>query len=257
MSLLTHFQGISLCCIFAPLSKKRHIVLVLLLSSVFLNGSATDLLGFDPLVPIHRKKEKLSWIFGMGWNAVDDNGSPFKKLFAIRSAWNMRWYPTQINAEVIGPEGFTFGAAFSFNKYKSGKTINSQEISGSYLFFAFDGFAKYHLKEHVNMNKRMDPYVSVGFGYTLRFIAPYNSTATFNAGLGINIWLNSKWGLNFQSLAKFGMRSPFYHNGSNYLQHSGGVIYILDRTARKKYSFIKPRYKWVHDEHNVGERRRR
>jgi hypothetical protein len=217
---------------------------------------ASDLLKIDPIVPIHRKREKLSWIFGIGWNAVDDNGNPYKQLFAAKSAWNIPWYPSQLSAEIIGKNGFTYGAIFNFNRYKSGKQINSEIISGRYLFFSWDGFVKYHLKEHVNMNPRMDPYLPLGFGYTLRTIGPYNSTFTFNVGLGINIWLNSKIGLNFQSMAKFGMRAPFGHNGSNYLHHSGGLIYILDRSPRKKYSFIKPRYKWVHDKHNVGERRR-
>jgi hypothetical protein len=238
------------------LIKKRHIIFVILFCSIFFSGEATDLLGIDPIKKIHRRREKLSWIFGAGWNVVDDNGSPFKKLFAFKSSWNIRWYPTQASAEIIGKYGFTFGTVFNFNKYTAGKTINSKEITGNYLFFSLDGFAKYHLKEHVPMNPRLDPYVPIGFGYTYRFIVPYNSTATFNLGLGINVWLNSRIGLNLQSVAKFGMRSPFYHNGSNYLQHSGGIVFIWDRTARKKHSFIKPRYKWVHDQRSMGERKR-
>ena len=40
-------------------------------------------------------------------------------------------------------EIFTYGLAISYNKYKSGKTINSQVISGSFLFFGFDAFANF------------------------------------------------------------------------------------------------------------------
>ncbi len=200
-------------------------------------------------------KEKSSWIFGLGWNIVDDNGSPFKKLFDVSNAWSMRWYPAQITAEVIGKKGWTFGGSFSYDKYKSGKTINSQVISGSFLFFAFDGFAKYHLKEKIKMNPRFDPYFPMGLGYTLRFISPYNSTATFNLGFGINYWLGKNVGINIQSVAKFGLRSPIIKTGSNYLQHSFGFVFVLDRSVKKRYSFVKPRYPWVHDKRGNMERK--
>ena len=190
--------------------------------------------------------EKLSWIFGIGWNVVDDNGKPFKKLFDVPNAWSIPWHPSQLSAEVIGKKGFTYGGIFNYNKYKSGKTINNKKISGSFLFFSLDGFAKYHFNEIYLIHPRLDPYVVGGLGYTLRFISPYNNTATLNFGFGTNFWINSYVGLNLQSVSKFGLRSPFFKSGSNYLHHSIGIIVILDRTAKKRYSFIKARYSWIH-----------
>jgi len=227
------------------------------LAAFFFEGTADDQLDMNSSPVKRGRREKLSWIFGLGWNAVDDNGMPFKKLFAFRSVWNIPFYPSQLSAEIIGKEGFSYGAIFNYNRYKSGKQINSEIVSGRFMFFSFDAFAKYHFKEHVEkMNKRYDPYLPIGLGYTLRFISPYNSTFTFNVGAGINIWFTSKWGMNLQTVGKLGLRSPFLHNGSNYMHHSGGVVYIIDNSPRKKHSFVKPRYKWVHDKHNVGERRR-
>jgi hypothetical protein len=236
------------------LVKKQHIFACIILSFIFLNVSAQISTGGSS-GSSPRSKEKRSWIFGLGWNVVDDNGSPFKKLFDIPNAWSMPWHPSQLSAELIGKNGFTYGAAFSYNKYKSGKTINSKVISGSFLFFNLDLFAKYHLKEHVKLPPRIDPYASAGAGYTLRFVGPYNNTATLNFGFGMNVWLNQYIGLNLQSLAKFGLRSPFYKNGSNYLQHSIGVVFILDNTPKKRYSFIKARYPWVHRKPYSAERK--
>lgn len=202
-------------------------------------------------------REKLSWIFGVGWNAVDDDGSWFKKLLSARRSWSLPFYPSQVSAEIIGKKGWTFGTAFSFNRYKPGKLINGQESPGQFLFFNLDGFAKWHMQPYIKkMSKRYDPYIPMGIGYTLRFIPPYNSVFTFNLGGGINIWLNEIVGLNFQTVGKIGLRGPILKNGSNYLQHSVGFVFLWDRSPKKKHSFIKPRYKWVHDKRKVGERTR-
>lgn len=214
---------------------------------------AEDLLGIHAS-PKPRRKSRLSWIFGAGWNIVDDNGTPFKKLFAAKKVWSFPWYPSQGSSELIGPEGITYGLAFAYNRYKPGKEINGLSSPGKFMFFAWDLFAKYHINEHAKFSKQYDPYISVGAGYTLRFIAPYQSTFMFNIGPGINYWFNNKWGMNFQTLAKFGMRKKFLHSGSNYLHHSFGVVYIIENSRVKSRSFIKPRYKWVHDKRNLGEK---
>ena len=200
--------------------------------------------------------EKLSWIFGIGWNAVDDNGRPFRQLFSVRRSWNLQWYPTQASAEVIGKEGMTYGAIFNFNLYKSGKEINSKVVAGVFPFFSLDLFAKYHFNAHIKMSKRYDPYVMGGFGNTLRFFGTSKSTFTFNLGGGMNFWINEYIGINLQTVGKIGIRSPFIRNNSNYMQHSAGLVFMLDRTYKKKHSFVKPRYKWVHDNHKLGERLR-
>ncbi|MBK7309840.1 MAG: hypothetical protein IPI93_03375 [Sphingobacteriaceae bacterium] len=72
----------------------------------------------------------------------------------------------------------------------------------------------------------------------------------------MNYWFGSKWGMNIQSLAQFGIKKRFPHNGANYLHHSLGLVYIIDNTYRKNRSFVKPRYKWIHNVNKVGERKR-
>lgn len=257
-------QDITLNCIFASLGKKVCIVLIFIFT-LFLSclanrpvcSEARDILGIDhKWSPKPSKKSKLSWIFTLGWHAVDDNSHPFKKLLAIRSSWSLPFYPSQASAEIIGSYGVTYGFCFSFNRYKPGKEVNGQPMTSRALFFGFDAFAKYHVNEHVAMSRQYDPYFLVGAGYTLRFVAPNFSAFTVNVGPGINYWFNNHWGMNAQTLGQFGLKKKFPRNSSNYLHHSIGVVYIIDKTMGKKRSFIKPRYKWIHENRNLGERTR-
>jgi OmpA-OmpF porin, OOP family len=240
-----------------PLGKKRHIFFSILFSLfIFWCVGDNPFLIDTKLNPKPKRKGKISWIFTGGWNIVDDNGEPFRKLFSARTAWSFPFYPSQISAEIIGDEGLTYGLMFTFNRYKAGKEINNHINSGRSLFFSLDGFAKYHFNEHIAMTKQYDPYFYLGGGYTLRFSAFSASAFTGNFGFGMNYWIDNHWGANIQTLGKLAIKNKFPRNSSNYLHHSFGVVYIIDNTFRKKRSFVKPRYKWIHEDHNVGERRR-
>ena len=65
-----------------------------------------------------------------------------------------------------------------------------------------------------------------GLGYTQRSTVRYAQTGTFNLGIGATIWvLDNQLGINLQGTGKFGLQSPLISTGSNYLQHSIGVVY--------------------------------
>lgn len=203
----------------------------------------------------NKKAEKPNWVFGIGWNVVDDNSYPFKKLFDIRKSWLIRPYPTQLIADRSYKNGFSLGGVFNFNMYKPSKLINGTIGGGSGLFFSLDFLAKYHLKEIINLPKWADPYLPFGTGYTLRFSPPHRNTFMLNMGVGANFWVYQEWiGINVQSLAKFGLKSPFLKTGSNYLQHSIGIVIKLFLDKKKKWPFIKPKYEWIHREKGGGER---
>lgn len=192
-------------------------------------------------------EKKNIWLFIGGWNVVDDNGNPFKKLFNLRPSWNVRPYPAQLSAEKYFNDNWTFGGILNYNLYKPGKLINHTTIEGRFPFFSIDGFAKYYFDELIKLHEDFDMYAPMGLGYTLRIAPPYHNTITLNLGLGFNYWINGIVGINVQSVAKFGLRSPLIKTGSNYLQHSIGIIIYFDYAERKNFSFIHPKYKWVHD----------
>lgn len=201
-----------------------------------------------------KKPKPPYWMYGVGWNVVDDNSKPFKKLFDIRRSWNVRPYPTYIYVERGQKYGWSYGGIFNFNIYKPGKLINGKDNGGAFLFFSIDGYGKYHLDQKINFRPWADPYIVTGLGWTLRFAPPNRSTFMFDIGMGSNFWIKKWWGINVQSWAKFGLRSPLIRTSSNYLQHSIGVVFKITKQDRKKFPKIKPRYPWVHRKRPGTER---
>jgi hypothetical protein len=193
-----------------------------------------------------RGRSRPEWIFGIGWNAVDDNSNAFKKLFDIRKSWNLRPYPSQLSVDRTNGGLLSYGAVFNFNQYRAGKLVYGKPLGGTFLFFSLDLNVKYHFGPLLRLPDRFDIYFPVGGGYTLRFAPPYISTGTFNVGLGGNYWILDWLGINLQSMAKFGMRSPIFKTASNYLQHSAGLVFNLTAFKKTKHPFVKPRYPWVH-----------
>lgn len=193
-----------------------------------------------------KKPKPPHWIFGIGWNVVDDNSKPFKRLLDIRHSWNIRPYPTQLFVERGRGNKMSYGGVFNFNIYKPGKIINGKDNGGSFLFFSWDAYAKYHLGRILPLKDWADVYIPMGVGYTLRFAPPNRSTFMLDLGLGANFWVKDWWGINVQSWAKFGLRSPIIRTSSNYLQHSIGLVFKFTKHDHKKFPFIHARYPWVH-----------
>ncbi len=164
--------------------------------------------------------KRTPWIIGLGGNVVDDDGSPFKKLFNVKDSWNFLPYPSRISVEKRFRKGLGVEAVLCYNKYKSDKIINSEVNLGNKNFWSFDVTVKYSLNHLWGYTKWIDPYAVGGYGHTSRPLG-LKTTGTSNFGIGFNTWFNKSWGLNFQSIAKWTMRS----GTSNYLQHSVGLVY--------------------------------
>lgn len=221
----------------------RTYILVLTSCILFLKSPAKPR---DPRDDPHRNRDqKKVWLFVLGWNAVDDNSNPFKKLLSLRSSWNIRPYPTQLSGENYINDNWSVGGIFNYNLYKPGKLINGSINPGRFPFFSIDAFAKYYFDDLIKLPEDFDLYSPMGLGFTLRTNPPYRSTITLNLGLGFNYWITGTLGINVQSMAKFGLRSPLFRSGSNYLQHSLGIIVLFDVTEKNNFSFIKPKYPWV------------
>jgi OOP family OmpA-OmpF porin len=188
---------------------------------------------------------KNNWIIGLGWNAVDDDGKPFRNLFRFQPTWNILPYPQRLTLDRYIKKGWSAEMIFCFNKYNPTKDINNVIITGSFLFFSLDFMAKYDLNQLIETGKWFNPYTTFGIGGTLRTIKVHPISGTINLGLGFNIWFNEHWGLNFQSIAKFAISPNFIRTSSNYLQHSAGVVYKFDIDKKKVYDFIHPRYGWI------------
>ena len=198
--------------------------------------------GGKKVSPITRFFKKTPFTFNLGGHVVDDDGQPFNNLFNVGKSWNFLPYPTRLAVDGYFQKGWSFQMEFAYTQYKSGKTIQNSEITGTYTFFSVDGHVKYDLNELIGDTHWFDPYVIGGYGYTMRSVAKNHNTGTANLGLGFNIWVYQNLGFNAQSAAKFAL----VEGTSNYLHHSVGIVYRFEYgmvngpgKLGRRYTFLK------------------
>lgn len=202
-----------------------------------------------------KKMQGTPWVIGHGWNIVhDDAGKWFKNLFNTDKAWNMTPYPLRLtcekwlysNKDSSGKaRGWSIEFMGAYNRYGTGNYLVDREnpilVPMQYKLFSFDLHAKYNFNKLLDLNKLMgakkeifQPYGTFGLGYTYRTLPAHPNTVSLNVGLGFNMWIYKGWGVQIQGLAKFGLKDRFPNSGSNYLQHSIGVVYQFSLKPSEK-----------------------
>jgi OmpA-OmpF porin, OOP family len=184
---------------------------------------------------------KTPWTFGLSGHVVDDDGNPFKKVFDVSKTWNFLYYPSRLTIDGYYQAGFSFQAEFAYSQIKAGKRINNEFAAGTGAFFSADAHLKYDLNELFGQTNWFDPYVTGGYGFTLRSAALKPTTITSNVGFGANFWLFENLGFNIQTVAKFAM----IQQTSNYLHHSVGVVYKIEGGHGSRPGRLGKRYKFV------------
>ncbi len=172
---------------------------------------------------------KTPWLFQLGGNVVDDDGKPFNKVFDTRNSWNI--FPSaKLAVEKECRYNWSIELAFTYNSLKAGKIINNAVFTNTGALFAVD----LNGKKTLTRLYRIEPYLFSGFGYTIRTVSKYKNTATLNAGFGFTIWaVDNVLGINIQGSGKFGLSSPLLETGSNYLQHSAGLIWKFNGNRKR------------------------
>lgn len=180
-----------------------------------------------------------SWIFGLGFNAVDDAGSEFSNLFDVEDNWNIVPFPSRISIGKYFKNGLGLEAIGSFNRYQEGKTIDNIIITEDIDYYALDLRVSYDLNQILGETAWFDPYVGIGTGYTE---ANNQGRTTFNASVGFRTWFSDRWGLDLNSTGKWAISSE---NATNHLQHAAGVVYRfniekgLSRRGEDKLALIE------------------
>ncbi len=160
-----------------------------------------------------------SWVVGLGINIVDDTATPFGEQFLnIDDTWNMVPYPSRISIGRFFKSGIGLEAIGTYNKYKVGKLIDGKINQAPRDYFAIDGKISYDMNKLVGQTGWFDPYVHVGAGYSS---IGGLGRSTANAGFGFNTWFSDTWGLNFNTMGKWGIPE----GSTKQLQHSAGVVY--------------------------------
>jgi hypothetical protein len=239
------------------MKKPLHFLTTLLLfvSILQINAQsrAVDLKTF-----LHNTKlnlEKTQWIVGLAGNVIDDDGKPFKSLFDTKKSWNVLPFPTRVTCEKIMLYSWSAEFAFSYNHIKTGKNINGdiRTYTGNYL--CFDLAAKYNFNRYFQEQNWLDAYTISGLGYTMRDAEKYKKVVTLNLGVGATVWVyDAMLGVNIQSVAKFGLTSPFIKSGANYLQHSAGVVFRFGGLGGLRAGKSGAKYKFFQNRKPIGEK---
>ncbi len=160
-----------------------------------------------------------SWVLGLGFNIVDDTATPFGETFLdIKDTWNAVPYPSRISIGRFFKNGLGIEAIGTYNKYKVGKIVDGALNTAPREYFAIDGKISYDLNKLIGETGWFDPYLHAGAGYSS---IGNIGRSTANAGFGFNTWFNDRWGANFNTMGKWGLKE----GSTKQLQHSAGVVY--------------------------------
>ncbi len=161
-----------------------------------------------------------SWIFGVGFNAVDDSGNVFDGLFNVGDEWNMVPFPSRVSIGRYFKNGLGIEAIGSYNKYQEGNLIDGTINPSDIDYFGLDARITYDLNKIIGQTGWFDPYVGIGAGYT---DANNLGRGTYNAVVGFRTWFSDRWGLDFNSSGKWAMSQG--DGATNHIQHAAGVVY--------------------------------
>ncbi len=161
-----------------------------------------------------------SWIFGVGFNAVDDSGNVFDGIFNVGQEWNIVPFPSRVSIGRYFKNGLGIEAIGTYNKYKSGNIIDAAVILEDINYFGLDARLTYDLNQIIGQTGWFDSYIGIGAGYT---DANNLGRGTYNAVVGFRTWFSDRWGLDFSSTGKWAMSQG--DGATNHIQHAAGVVY--------------------------------
>ncbi|QLG46677.1 OmpA family protein [Costertonia aggregata] len=165
-----------------------------------------------------------SWMFGVGYNIVDDSATPFGWDFIrIKDTWNAVPYPSRLSIGKFWKNGIGVTVIGTYNKYEEGKLVDGQINATERDYFALDFMGSYDLNKIVGHTGWFDPYVHMGAGYSSIGGA---ARTTLNAGYGFRIWLNEKWGIDLNTIGKWGLGEA--EKSTKQLQHAAAIVYQFD-----------------------------
>ncbi len=216
--------------------QKTSLHAVLLFMLLFI----TNQVDAQPYMLTDRKP--YSWMIGLSWTAVEDDGRGLCQPFDVAQSWNYEYFPTRILVDKYFKRGLSAEFSGAYVTYRAGKLINDS-INRSGVFLALDLNCKYSFYPIVTP-RWLDPYVSLGIGMTQRSMMPGVSSVTGNAAVGVNLFFFRGLGFQIQTSGKFALTGGTLAGG-NYLQHNLGFVYKFDSGIRGRDNFNKKHYKWT------------
>ncbi|WP_298480581.1 OmpA family protein [uncultured Maribacter sp.] len=217
-------------------AKHYTLITALFLSVTMFGQENLQLTAKDSIV-------KSSWMFGLGYNFVDDSGDVADGLFKFKDEWNGLAFPNRLSIGRYFKSGIGIEAIATYNKYKEGKIVDQAVVIDESDYIGFDTRLTYDLNKLIGQIAWFDPYLGGGLGYT---DANNVGRGTYNAVVGFRTWFSDRVGLDINSSGKWAMGN---NDASNHLQHSVGVVYQfgiekgLSKKGEEKLALIQEQEK--------------
>lgn len=190
-----------------------------------------------------KKIKPYSWMIGIHWNVIDDDGRPYTDLFNFSETWNIRPYPSTLNIDYYFMKGLSAELMANYNLYRPSKIINGEDGRSGFVINT-DLNAKYSFG-FLMRQQRVDPFTFLGFSYTLRTANDQKNMFAPNVGFGVNFMIWEGLGIQVRSAAKIAVYPRFFKHESNYLHHHIGLIYKIPDMSQSRQDRDKKRYDWL------------
>jgi len=172
------------------------------------------------------------WRLFLGVNSVDifpaggdqddsfaPQGELFEDFFNISDHWNFGAPTISISRNI--KRGLSIGFQASLNKIKKIEGY----VNSDYSYYATGGF----LKNSFLLDKKVSPFITLGFGYTSFDLSKSdklnlfskNLHRTYSAGIGFDFNFSDKMGISVNSTYK----NPYENYGIKHFSHHLGLFY--------------------------------
>ena len=145
---------------------------------------------------VQAQDENNPWQVSFGMHAVDqdaDTNTKITEFFDVGDNWNVSSPFSMFSVSRYLGSNLSFGVGASMNSIT--KYADDFHMDRSSEYHTVDAMLKYSLGDVVDWGN-WEPFVGVGPGWT--WMAGEN-WMTGNLSVGINYWMNEKWGLTFQT----------------------------------------------------------
>ena len=175
---------------------------------------------------VQSQDENNPWQFSFGMHAVDQAGNTDTKIlefFDVDANWNISSPFSMFSVSKYLGNNLSFGVGGSMNSIT--KYAGAFQMDRASEYQTVDAMLKYSLGDVFDWGD-WEPFVGIGPGWTWM---EDTNWMTGNLSLGINYWMNEKWGLTFQT--------DYKHNlGDGVKIPSAGINQQLDDGGSMRWS---------------------
>jgi len=173
---------------------------------------------------VHSQDKNNPWQVSVSSHAVDqtiDKDTRIPEFFDVIPNWNISAPFSMFSVSRYLDNNLSFGLGGSMNSIT--KYPDAIENNRSSNYYTLDAMLKYSLMAVVDSEK-WEPFVGIGPGWTWQ---SDENWMTGNVSVGVNYWLNDKWGFTVQTDLK-----QNYGDGVN----MAGINQHLDQGASMRWS---------------------